>query len=83
MYENYKLESYCDICEAYVKENTKHCKHCNRCCQDFDHHCKWVNNCIGDLNYKIFMMMVTSTMLQFIYTLDCLYQNYNIIQYIE
>ncbi|CAD8170984.1 unnamed protein product [Paramecium octaurelia] len=68
-YENYKLESYCDICEAYVKENTKHCKHCNRCCQDFDHHCKWVNNCIGNLNYKIFMMMVTSTMLQFIYTL--------------
>ncbi|CAD8082900.1 unnamed protein product [Paramecium sonneborni] len=68
-YENYKLDSYCDICEAYVKENTKHCKHCNRCCQDFDHHCKWVNNCIGKLNYKIFMMMVTSTMLQFFYTM--------------
>ncbi|CAD8053009.1 unnamed protein product [Paramecium primaurelia] len=67
-YENYKLDSYCDICEAYVKENTKHCKHCNRCCQDFDHHCKWVNNCVGILNYKIFMMMITSTMFQFFYT---------------
>ncbi|CAD8076929.1 unnamed protein product [Paramecium primaurelia] len=67
--EKYKLESYCDICEAYVKENTKHCKHCNRCCQDFDHHCKWVNNCIGKINYNIFMIMVTSTMFQFIYTL--------------
>ncbi|CAD8085377.1 unnamed protein product [Paramecium sonneborni] len=68
-YENYKLDSYCDICEAYVNENTKHCKHCNRCCKDFDHHCKWVNNCIGKVNYKIFMVMVTSTMLQFFYTL--------------
>ena len=29
-YENFKLDSYCDICEVYVKENTKHCKHCNR-----------------------------------------------------
>lgn len=29
-YEKHKLESFCDLCEAYVKENTKHCKHCNR-----------------------------------------------------
>lgn len=72
-----KLEQYCDICQAYVKENTKHCKNCDRlryklltrCCEDFDHHCKWINNCVGGLNYKSFMVMVSSTMLQFSYSL--------------
>ncbi|CAK74064.1 unnamed protein product (macronuclear) [Paramecium tetraurelia] len=67
-YESQKLDSYCDICDAYVKENTKHCKHCNRCSQEFDHHCKWVNNCVGNKNYKIFIMMITTTMLQLFYT---------------
>ncbi|CAD8079212.1 unnamed protein product [Paramecium primaurelia] len=65
---SYKLESFCEICDAYVQEHTKHCKNCNRCCQGFDHHCKWINNCVGNLNYNLFLLMITSTLLLFMYT---------------
>ncbi|CAD8186225.1 unnamed protein product [Paramecium octaurelia] len=64
-----KLESFCEICIAYVQENTKHCRNCDRCCQGFDHHCKWINNCVGNLNYKLFIFMITSTLFLFMYTM--------------
>ena len=35
---------YCEVCESYVNERTKHCGSCNRCVELFDHHCKWLNN---------------------------------------
>ena len=38
---------YCDTCNSYVQNTSKHCRLCNRCVDKFDHHCKWVNNCIG------------------------------------
>ncbi|CAD8088791.1 unnamed protein product [Paramecium sonneborni] len=66
---NHKLDSFCEICQLYVQEQTKHCKNCDICCQGFDHHCKWINNCIGNLNYKLFILMISSTLLLFIYTM--------------
>ena len=48
---------YCNVCDAFVIEYTKHCVECNRCCADFDHHCKWIANDIGRLNYVVFLRM--------------------------
>ncbi|CAD8092526.1 unnamed protein product [Paramecium sonneborni] len=66
---NHKLDSFCDICYAYVQEHSKHCRNCDICCQGFDHHCKWINNCVGNLNYRMFILMISSTMVLFIYTM--------------
>ena len=56
------LELYCNICNVYVNERTKHCGQCNRCCADFDHHCKWLNNCIGSKNYWDFRKLINAFM---------------------
>jgi hypothetical protein len=55
-------ELFCNICNVYVNDKTKHCGQCNRCCADFDHHCKWLNNCIGSKNYWYFRKLINSYM---------------------
>ena len=52
------MDLYCNVCEAYVMERTKHCGPCNRCCEEFDHHCKWLNNCVGYANYQSFTSLI-------------------------
>lgn len=54
---------YCDTCNSYVMETSRHCKICNRCVHHFDHHCGWINNCIGSDNYKAFFVMIVSAQL--------------------
>ena len=56
--DNDELEFFCDVCEAYVHDRTKHCGDCNRCVDLFDHHCKWLNNCVGGANYALFIGLV-------------------------
>lgn len=57
---------FCDHCRAFVNKDSKHCRRCDRCTEGFDHHCKWVNNCIGKPNYRSFVIMINSVMIQFI-----------------
>jgi palmitoyltransferase len=57
--ENDELEYFCDVCEAFVHDRTKHCGDCNRCSDLFDHHCKWLNNCIGGKNYVDFLVLIS------------------------
>jgi len=57
--ENDELEYFCDVCEAFVHDRTKHCGDCNRCVDLFDHHCKWLNNCIGGKNYSYFLILIS------------------------
>ena len=54
------MDLYCNICDSYVQERTKHCGSCNRCCEEFDHHCNWLNNCIGTANYKNFRRLINA-----------------------
>ena len=54
------MDLYCNICDAYVQERTKHCGSCNRCCEEFDHHCNWLNNCIGTANYRNFRRLINA-----------------------
>ena len=61
-----KAEFYCNICQAHVIENSKHCQACNRCTYEFDHHCQWVSNDIGRTNYIPFMRMLLFVILTFL-----------------
>ena len=36
---------FCEICNSYVSEKSKHWGDCNKCVESFDHHCKWLNSC--------------------------------------
>jgi len=36
--ENDELQYFCDVCESFVHDRTKHCGDCNRCVDMFDHH---------------------------------------------
>lgn len=56
--EDENLEYYCDVCDCYVGDRSKHCSECNRCVELFDHHCKWMNNCVGAKNYREFLALI-------------------------
>ena len=59
-----ELEYYCDVCQAYVSDRSKHCGDCNRCVELFDHHCKWMNNCVGAKNYYKFLLLISLVLVQ-------------------
>jgi len=59
-FDSARYDLQCEICEASVSNNTKHCRSCNRCVDGFDHHCEWVNNCISRKNYKAFAFLIGS-----------------------
>ena len=54
-----RFPSLCTICKTSVNGKSKHCGFCNRCVHRFDHHCKWLNNCIGELNYVLFLVLIS------------------------
>lgn len=54
---------FCEVCEAYVNDHSKHCGSCNRCVNNFDHHCRWLNNCIGAANYQFFFRLIVAVLL--------------------
>ena len=62
---------YCTVCNSYVSKSTKHCGSCNRCVERFDHHCKWLNNCIGSKNYRTFIYLIISVLVNQLILLIC------------
>jgi hypothetical protein len=43
---------YCNKCDVYVHESSKHCSTCKKCVHRFDHHCVWLNTCVGSSTYR-------------------------------
>jgi palmitoyltransferase len=56
-------ELYCHVCDVHVTEKAKHCSSCNKCIYSFDHHCIWLNTCIGGKNYRLFLIMLSLTVM--------------------
>ena len=54
----------CQYCCAYVNKSSKHCDRCNKCVYNFDHHCAMLNTCIGDYNYRYFISLLLSSLMQ-------------------
>lgn len=61
---NTESSLFCQLCQINVDQSTKHCGACNKCVIQFDHHCDWLNNCIGKKNYKAFLVLVASQVIQ-------------------
>ncbi|KAG6600444.1 putative protein S-acyltransferase 19, partial [Cucurbita argyrosperma subsp. sororia] len=49
---------FCTLCNAEVREFSKHCRSCDKCVDGFDHHCRWLNNCVGQKNYITFISLM-------------------------
>jgi hypothetical protein len=56
--EGSDLHLWCQICDTFVNESSKHCSSCNRCSYGFDHHCNWLNTCVGGKNYRDFYQLI-------------------------
>lgn len=65
-YDEHLYDYYCQICEFYVQDGSKHCRTCNKCVEGFDHHCQWLNNCIGRDNYEYFFRLICSAFVAYL-----------------
>jgi hypothetical protein len=54
---------FCRTCSKIKPDRSHHCSVCNTCVLRMDHHCPYVANCIGMMNYKYFMNMILSGMM--------------------
>ena len=59
-FDSSSYEFFCDVCDTFVEDTSKHCGACTRCVNKFDHHCKYLNNCVGAKNYKLFFKLILS-----------------------
>jgi len=51
---------YCQRCESFVHESSKHCTVCSKCVHRFDHHCMWLNTCVGSITYRCVLVAATA-----------------------
>lgn len=67
-----KRRRYCLMCHVFKPERCHHCSICNRCVLNMDHHCRtshsaWINNCVGFHNRKLFIQLLTYSLLLIYY----------------
>ncbi|WOG97699.1 hypothetical protein DCAR_0417040 [Daucus carota subsp. sativus] len=58
---------FCTICNAEVRNFSKHCSSCDKCVDGFDHHCRWLNNCVGRKNYMTFVCLMAVSLVWLIF----------------
>lgn len=58
---------FCTLCNAEVRNFSKHCKSCDKCVDGFDHHCRWLNNCVGRKNYMTFVCLMAASLVWLIF----------------
>ncbi|XP_010941671.1 probable protein S-acyltransferase 19 isoform X1 [Elaeis guineensis] len=54
---------FCTLCNAEVRNFSKHCRSCDKCVDGFDHHCRWLNNCVGRKNYITFISLMATSLI--------------------
>ncbi|XP_042463628.1 probable protein S-acyltransferase 19 isoform X1 [Zingiber officinale] len=54
---------FCTLCNAEVRQYSKHCRSCDKCVDSFDHHCRWLNNCVGRKNYITFISLMATSLI--------------------
>ncbi|XXG65693.1 hypothetical protein AAC387_Pa05g3324 [Persea americana] len=54
---------FCTLCNAEVRQFSKHCRCCDKCVDGFDHHCRWLNNCVGRKNYRTFISLMAASLI--------------------
>ena len=69
--------SRCSNCYVVRPINAHHCCVCHKCYLEQDHHCPWVNNCIGMFNRKIFILFLSYSFIEVIYS-DFLFFYYSL-----
>ena len=69
--KGYKHTGYCSVCNIYYvpEENITHCNECGVCVKRVDHHCHVVRKCITRRNMVLFIIMVVSFMLVYLFSL--------------
>ncbi|KAL8135820.1 protein S-acyltransferase 21 [Apium graveolens] len=60
---------FCTICNAEVRNFSKHCRTCDKCVDGFDHHCRWLNNCVGRKNYVTFVSLMAASLVWLLFEL--------------
>ena len=82
--KNHMKLSRCINCFVIRPINSHHCSVCHKCYIEHDHHCPWVYNCIGLFNKKFFILFLSYSFLEVIYSdllffYYTLYKNINIL----
>ncbi|KAK3125134.1 hypothetical protein QOZ80_7BG0600600 [Eleusine coracana subsp. coracana] len=53
---------FCRVCKIYRPPRSSHCTVCDNCVDKFDHHCAWISQCIGLRNYRLYLLLVCSSL---------------------
>ena len=61
------INEYCPYCRVKKTNTVKHCHVCKKCVKGFDHHCNWIDNCVGENNKLLFLIFVSTTLLNLMF----------------
>jgi hypothetical protein len=61
------INEYCPYCRVKKTSTVKHCHVCKKCVKGFDHHCNWIDNCVGENNKLLFLIFVSTTLLNLMF----------------